>query len=180
MGAQVRYGTIAVGAYMAHQPGTHQFAFTDQYLPWWNRGGARALKTRCDPMVWYGRWSFGCKVGFGMPAGNDGAAPVGGDMVLSDPFTPFEIQDGSQSLKWIKGVCVDTSDVPVSGANVVAFRTSDNTPGGSAVQSREDGSYDAPTPYVGVDHYVRAYIDGSPDRGGTTLDTLTPTNIDGT
>ena len=48
------------------------------------------------------------------------------------------------------------------------------------MQSRTDGSYDLPTNFPGVNHYVVAYIAGSPDRAGTTANTLVPTNIDGT
>lgn len=179
MGVQLRFGTAgATGGGWSAQPGTLQPAYGEQrHTPYWG-WQKRTLRTRKDPMGWYTRWSYGCRTSIGSPIGSDGACWM--DLSRQDWFNPAEIQDGCQTLKWIKGMCVDTSDVPISGANVVAFRSSDNTPGGSAVQSREDGSYDAPTPYVGVDHYVRAYIDGSPDRGGTTLDTLTPTNIDGT
>lgn len=180
MGCKVRYGTINVGAYMAHQPGSGQFAFTDQYLPWWDYGGARALKTRRDPMRWRSRWSFGCKVGYGMPSGNDGASAIGMNETLANPATPFEIQDGCQTLKWLKGRCVDTSDAPLAGVNVAAYRTSDSSYAGYTVQSREDGSYDVATPYTGEQHFIKAYLAGSPDRGGVTLNTLTPTNIDGT
>lgn len=101
-------------------------------------------------------------------------------MAFPDWFEPAADQDGSQTLKWIKGMCVDVNDAPLSGVNVAAFRTSDNAVAGITVQSREDGSYDVPTQFPGVDHFVRAYLDGSPDRTGVTLDTLQPTNIDGT
>jgi hypothetical protein len=46
-------------------------------------------------------------------------------------------------------------------------------------QSRADGSYAVPTQYPGVAHYMVAYIPGSPDRGGTTVNTLIPANLDG-
>lgn len=178
MGCNVKYGTIAVGAYYAHLPGALQPAFTDQYSPAWNRGGARGPKTRADKMNWISKWSFGCKIGFGDVSGADGAAD--GDMAVQDWFVPPATSDGSQSIKFIKGMCVDTSDVAISGASVQAFRTSDNTFGGYVVQSRPDGSYDVPTLWSGVAHFVVAYLAGSPDRTTATLNTLTPTNIDGT
>lgn len=182
MGAQVRYGTIAVGAYMAHQPGSHQLAFTDQYYPKWDRGGGRGPRTWKDKNRWYSLWSFGARVGYGAPAGSDGAAPIGGrDLSGADLFEPYSCDgEGTQTLKFIKGACVDASDTVIPGATVQAFRTSDDAFAGYEVQSREDGSYDLATNFPGVNHYVVAYIAGSPDRGGTTVNTLTPANIDGT
>lgn len=179
MGTQLLYGTIAVGVYGSHQPGTLQ----PMAERWWGayfNYEAREIRTRRDPMKWDGQWSFGCKVGYGMPSGNDGAAPIGGNEIVADYFNAPVIQDGCQSLKFIKGRCVDTSDAVLSGVNVRAFVSSSNAYAGYEVQSRTDGSYDVPTPNVGVNHYVVAYVAGSPDRGGTTLNTLVPTNIDGT
>ena len=179
MGTQVRYGTIAVGAYSAHQPGSHQFAFTDQYLPRWDRGRARGPRTWKDPNRWYSLWSFGCRVGAGAPIGSDGAGWY--DLSMKDLFEPYSCDGGgTQSLKFLKGLCVDASDVALSGVNVQAFRTSDDAFAGYEVQSRTDGSYDLPTNFPGVNHYVVAYIAGSPDRAGTTVNTLVPANIDGT
>jgi hypothetical protein len=180
MGCQVRYGTIAIGAYYAHQPGSHQFAFTDQYKFPWDRGNARALTLRKDPLRWSSKWSYGCKINFGTPSGTDGATCFGSNEITPDYFTPPAIMDGSQGLKYLKGQCIDTFDNPLSGVNVRGYETSNNTFAGYTVQSREDGSFDLPTNFPGVPHYVVAYITGSPDRGGTTLNTLTPTNIDGT
>lgn len=178
MGCQNRYGTIAVGVYGSHQPGTLMPMAERRWGPYFNYE-AREIRTRRDPMKWFSRWSFGCKaMGAGEVSGMDGANQHG--LTLQDWFNPPVIQDGCQTLKWIKGMCVDTSDAPLSGVNVAAFRTSDNAVAGITVQSREDGSYDVPTSFPGVDHFVRAYLDGSPDRTGVTLDTLQPTNIDGT
>lgn len=179
MGAQVRYGSIAVGAYYAHQPGSMQPAFTDQYLPIWDRGGARSLTTRRDPMAWRSRWSFGCSIGYGAPGGSDGAAPIGGDMLIPDRFGPLKIQDGNQTLKFVLGMAVDASDVPIANATVQAFRTSDDALAGEGV-SRDDGSYAAPSRFGAGAHYIVAYKPGSPDIGGTTVNTLVPTNLDGT
>ncbi len=101
---------------------------------------------------------------------------------MSDPglFEPFSCDGpGSQSLKFLKGMCVDTSDATLSGVTVQAFRTSDDAFAGYEVQSRTDGSYDLATNFPGVNHYVVAYLPGSPDRAGTTVNTLVPANIDG-
>ena len=179
MGCQNRYGTLAVGVYGSHQPGTVR-PMTEQRWSWNYNYEAREIMARADKMKWDSRWSFGCKMtGGGEISGADGAAFVGDSMTQADYYNPPKIQDGSQSLKWLKGLCVDTSDAPLSGVNVQAFRSSDDAFAGYEVQSREDGSYDLATPYVGVNHYVVAYLPGSPDWAGTTLNTLVPTNIDG-
>ncbi len=179
MGCYNKYVTIAVGAYMAHQPGSHPRAFTDQYYPKWDRGGARGPRTWKDPNRWYSLWSFGCRVSVGAPSGNDGITCR--DMAATDLYEPYSCDGpGNQSLKFIKGLCVDTSDVALSGVNVQAFRTSDDAFAGYEVQSRTDGSYDLATNFPGVNHYVVAYLTGSPDRAGTTVNTLVPANIDGT
>lgn len=173
MGAQVRYGTIAVGAYSAHQPGSHQRAFTDQYEPKWDRGGARSPKTWKDPNRFDSLWSFGCKIGGGDLEGYGVIGPA-------DQFEPYSCDGpGTQTTKFLKGLCVDSSDVALSGVVVQGFRTSDDQYLGYDVQSRSDGSYDLPSNLPASASYVVAYLAGSPDRGGTTLNTLTPTNIDG-
>ena len=180
MGCQVRYGTIAIGAYYAHQPGSHQRAFTDQYYPKWDRGGARSPRTWKDRNPFVSLWSFGCRVGCA-DVNMDGAAPIGRDMLSGNGYEPFSCDgEGNQSLKFIKGQCIDISSNPLSGVVVQAFRTSDDTFAGYEVQSRNDGSYDLATNFPGVNHYVVAYLAGSPDRAGTTVNTLIPANVDGT
>lgn len=181
MGCQNRYGSIAVGVYGSHQPGTVLPMTEQRTEPGFNYE-CREPKTWKDKNRWHSLWSFGCRTsGGGELAGLDGASAIGQSLADRDLFGPYSCDgEGTQTMKWIKGLCVDASDVAISGANVMAFRTSDGTPAGITVQSRDDGSYDAPSAYPGVNHFVRAYIAGSPDRGGTTLDTLQPTNIDGT
>lgn len=179
MGVFMKYGSIAVGAYMAHQPGSHPRSFTDQYYPKWDRGGARSPRTWKDPNRWYSLWSFGCRVGYGAPSGSDGATPR--DMAYPDLYEPYSCDGaGTQTLKFIKGQCVDVSGNALSGVVVQGFRTSDDSFAGYEVQSRTDGSYDLATNFPGVNHYLVAYIAGSPDRAGTTVNTLVPANIDGT
>lgn len=117
-------------------------------------------------------------------AANDGAfagTPIGLDYSGCQGFEPFSCDgDGNQSLKFVKGRCVDANDEALSGVTVQAFRTSDDAFAGYEVQSRTDGSFDLPTNFPGVNHYVVAYLPGAPDRAGTTANTLAPTNVDGT
>lgn len=179
MGTNVNYGTIAVGAYYAHQKGSHQPAFTDQYQPRWDRGGARSPKTWKDRNRWGSLWSRGQ---FSMAA-NDGAyagTPIGLDYSGTQGYEPFSCDGaGCQTLKFIKGSCVDASDVAIANATVQAFRSSDDAFAGYEATSRDDGSYDLATNFPGVNHYVVAYKAGAPDIGGTTVNTLQPTGIDG-
>ena len=180
MGAQLKYGTAgATGGGWASQPGTLQPALSEQHHePRW-QWQARAPKTWKDKNCWYSLWSYGCRVGYGAPSGSDGVS-TNKDMSSTDLFEPYSCDgDGNQSLKFLKGIAVDTSDAPLSGVNLQAFRTSDDAFAGYEVQSREDGSYDLATNFPGVNHYIVAYLSGSPDRAGTTVNTLVPGNIDG-
>lgn len=179
MGAQVTYGSIAVGAYYAHQRGSHQPAFTDQYHPKWDRGNRRGPRTWKDPNRWYSLWSFGCRVASGNGSGGDGSSFY--DLTTHDMFEPYSCDGGGCSQnRFIRGTCVDVSDVPVANPIVQAFRTSDDAFMGE-VQANTDGTYTVPVASVaGVQHYLVAYKAGSPDIAGTTVNTLTSTNVDGT
>ena len=174
MGAQVRYGTIAVGAYSAHQPGSHQRAFTDQYHTKWDRGGARSPRTWKDPNRWDSLWSFGCKIGGGDLEGYSVVLECG------HGYEPFSCDGaGTQTLKWVLGRCEDASGVAISDAIVKVFRASDDLFCGQTT-SLSDGSFMCPSSCVGVNVYITAYKVGAPDVGGRSVNTLTPTNIDGT
>lgn len=179
MGCYNKYGTIAVGAYMAHQPGTHPFAFGDQYHPRWDRGGARGPRTWRDRNRWYSLWSYGCRVSGGSGAGADGEGWY--NMASRDLYEPYSCDgEGCSVNKFIRGTVVDSSDVAVANAIVQGFRTSDDAYVGQDV-SRDDGTYVLATDNaIGVQHYLVAYKTGSPDTAGTTVNTLTPTNVDGT
>ena len=176
MGTQVRYGTIAVGAYGAHWSGAHQQSFRDQYEPRWDRGGAVGPKTWRDRHRFASLWSYGCSVG-----GGNGDAEMFPLRNSPNQYAPFSCDGaGTQSIKWIKGQCLDVSGNVAAGAIVQCYRTSDDLFTGEVNANSTDGTFDVPTPYAGVNHYLVAYKPGSPDIGGTTVNTLTPTNIDGT
>jgi hypothetical protein len=180
MGARLQFGTAgATGGGFSAQPGTLQPAYEESWhVPKW-QWQCRSPKTWKDLNCWYSRWSFGCRVSIGAPSGNDGV--TGRDLSVIDLFEPYSCDGpGQQSLKFIKGMCVDASGAALSGVNVRAFRSSDNAFAGYTVQSRQDGSYDLPTNFPGVNHFVDAYLAGSPDTAGTTVNTLVPANIDGT
>jgi hypothetical protein len=96
-------------------------------------------------------------------------------------FEPYSCDgDGCSQNRFIRGTCVDASDVPIANAIVQAFRTTDDAFMGE-VQGNTDGTYTVPVASVaGVQHYLVAYKAGSPDIAGTTVNTLTSTNVDGT
>jgi hypothetical protein len=174
MGCQHNYGTAgATGGGFATFAGWTPYFDEANHEPRWS-WQQRAPKTWRDPNAWRSLWSFGA-TSFG--------ASIDYTLTQSaaDQFEPYSCDGGGcQSLKFLKGVCRDVSSSPLSGVILQGFRTSDDAPIGLEVQSRADGSYDLPTIYGSVPHYVVAYLPGSPDRAGTTVNTLTPTNVDGT
>lgn len=85
---------------------------------------------------------------------------------------------GNASLKFIMGKCKDASGVAIGGATVQGFRTS-NDQFVRETLSDSNGNYELGTEYPGENHYLVAYVAGSPDRAGTTVNTLQPTNRDG-
>lgn len=182
MGAQLRFGTAgATGGGFSAQPSTLQPAFVEsRHEPRWS-WQQRSPKTWADPKAWRSRWSFGCYFSGAGFSAQDGGANIGNDLTSKCLFEPYSCDgNGNQSLKFIKGQTIDESSNALSGVTVQAFRTSDDTFAGYEVQSRTDGSYDLPTNFPGVNHYVVAYLAGSPDRAGTTVNTLVPANVDGT
>lgn len=175
MGVQHIYGTAgATGGGWSAQPGTLQPSYAESnHEPRWS-WQQRSPKTGKDKNQWRSGWSFGVTFGIG---------DFGSNVVNCgfDAFEPFSCDTpGTQTLKFLKGVCRDVSNNPLSGVIVHSFKTLDDAYAGYEVQTREDGSYDLPTNFPGVAHYCVAYLAGSPDRSGATVNTLIPTNVDGT
>lgn len=181
MGVQLRYGTAgATGGGWSSRPGSLQPAFEEVlHSPRW-QWQCRGPKTWRDRNRFASLWSFGCRANGGNGSGQDGSAPIGRDLQAPDLFEPYSCDGpGTQTLKFIKGQCVDASGNVAAGAIVQAFRTSDDQFAGEVNANAVDGSFDVPTPFVGASHYLVAYKPGSPDIGGTTVNTLVPTGIDG-
>lgn len=102
-------------------------------------------------------------------------------MSMSDLFEPYSCDgEGTQTKRFFRGTCLDSLSVVVANATVQAFVTATDAFAGE-VQGNTDGTYT-----LGVEqasstpHYLVAYKVGSPDIAGTTVNTLTPTNVDGT
>lgn len=180
MGAQLRFGTAgATGGGFSTQPGTLQPAFVESWHePRWC-WQARSPKTWKDKNNWYSRWSYGCRVSIGSPSGNDGVTCR--DMSVIDLFEPYSCDgEGTQSMNFIKGTCKDSGGVAVANAIVQAFVTSTDQYAGE-VQANTDGTYTLGVAQLKTTaHYLVAYKSGSPDTAGTTVNTLLPTNVDGT
>lgn len=87
----------------------------------------------------------------------------------------YGVPGGKQAWYWIKGLVKDGSSVPQAGATVKCFRQSDGLFVGQSI-SDANGQYQVPTPWIGVAHFVIAYLAGAPDRAGTTVNNLTPTS----
>jgi hypothetical protein len=181
MGVQHIFGTAgATGGGWSAQPGTLQAAFADACAePRWS-WQQRSPKTWKDRNQFVSLWSFGCRVGYGMPSGNDGVS-TNRDMSAADLFEPYSCGgDGTQSKNFLRGTCKDSVGTPVANAIVQAFVTATDAFAGE-VQGNTDGTYT-----LGVEqskstaHYLVAYKAGSPDTAGTTVNTLLPTNVDGT
>jgi hypothetical protein len=77
------------------------------------------------------------------------------------------------------GKCKDSVNAGVSGAIVQGFITATDAYVGETTADSL-GNYELGTPYPATNHYLVAYRAGSPDIAGTTVNTLQPTNKDGT
>ena len=107
-------------------------------------------------------------VQFGQDAGNSGA------------WSPMQrFGRGNGATKFIMGTCKDNASNTVSGAVVQGFLTATDAYVGETTAD-SNGNYELGTPYPATAHYLVAYRAGSPNIAGTTVNTLTPTNRDGT
>lgn len=179
MGARVNFGALATGGGWSNKPGALQPSFEE------SRGDCRPNYNyqRRSAMTWKDRNGWTSLWPSSRFAGGDlggGYNPIGQGVGDTGMYEPFSCDgEGTQTKRFIRGTCVDASEVPVANATVQAFRTSDDFYAGEGV-SLDDGTY-----YVGVEqalgvaHYLVAYKPGSPDIAGTTVNTLTPTNVDG-
>lgn len=142
--------------------------------------GNRGPKTNLKKNWTQGRGYWPSRSGFC----NDPATPS--SLILSSnfessvgQFEPFSADGpGNQGIKFILGRTKDASGNIIGGAVVQGFRTT-NDQFVRETLSDSNGIYQLGTEYPGENHYLVAYVPGAPDRGGTTVNTLVPTNIDG-
>lgn len=74
---------------------------------------------------------------------------------------------------FLAGQTLDLNSNPLSSVTVRGFLTSNNLFVGQTT-SDANGNYSLGSPYLGVAHYLEAYLPGSPDVAGTTVNTLIP------
>ena len=173
------FGTAgATGGGWSAQPGSLQPFFEEaRHEPRWS-WQARSPKTWKDRNNWISKWSFGCRISGGDLEGY----AICSDLADADPFEPFSCDGaGTQTLKFIRGTCYQSDGTtPSANAIVQGYRTTDDAYVGE-VQANTDGTYTLGTQNgSAVAHYLVAYKAGSPDIAGTTVNTLLPTNVDGT
>lgn len=139
----------------------------------------RSMQSTWDRQRWTSLWPRGRTIdaaGYYPDTMMFGGGPDG-----SDYFEPPSCGgSGTQTTKFIRGTTYDSGGAVLANAVVQGFVTTTETYVG-AVTSAEDGTYSLPTNNLAsVTHYVVAYKAGAPDVAGTTVNTLLPTNIDGT
>lgn len=81
---------------------------------------------------------------------------------------------GGQQQKKIIGTTRDSGGAVLGSCVVQGFVTSTDVFVGQ-LASDTAGYFELPTPFVGVAHYLVCYKAGSPDVGGTSLNTIVPT-----
>lgn len=183
MGVNLKYGTAgATGGGFAGQPGTLQPAFDEgRHEPRW-QWQCRGPKTWKDKARWHSLWSWGCRLtGGGEVAGLDGATNISNAMTDADLFEPYSCDgEGTQSRNFLRGTCKDSVGTAVANAIVHGFVTATHEFVGE-VQANNDGTYSLGVQQAKTTpHFLLAYKPGSPDIAGSTVNTLLPTNVDGT
>lgn len=168
--------TIATGIFDSQYQATPLFdesAWTRAHNNWQRR----SMQAAFDHVGWCHLWPRSSFMGdTAQVPGTFGTGADGGDYFEPPNF----LGSGTQSVKFIKGVTYDANGAVLANAIVQGFVTATDTFVGE-VTSNTDGTYILPTNNPSsAQHYVVAYKAGSPDVAGTTVNTLLPTNIDGT
>lgn len=179
MGAQLKYGTAgATGGGFNHQPGSLQPGYAEfRHEPRWSMQ-QRSPKTWKDKNSWSCLWPTSRFCGGGDIG--QGYAPIGQDLSASGMFESFSCDGaGTQTKNFLRGVCKDSTSAIVANAIVQGFVTGTDAFVGE-VTAGADGTYLLGTEQLkSTPHYLVAYKPGAPDIAGTTVNTLLPTNVDG-
>lgn len=150
---------------------------------WYVRSGRRDMShTRRGEAGWGSRWNWATLWPSSQSMTGDDTAWQGSDLATGAAFfqswSPWQrSMRGNGATKFVQGKCVDANGVAVV-ANVTLFLTGSDlmvSEGGTD----DKGNYDLPSVYPGANHYVVAYRAGSPDIAGVSVNTLVPTNHDG-
>lgn len=147
------------------------FASPAFYFDYYRRG----LDSSLDPCSWKSLWPTSRSMSGDFSTGYS----LGDDMWQTSYMPWARGYAGARGGKFILGRVKDAGGNGIPGVVVQAFRTSDDL-FVEEVTTDNSGYYCVGTPYEGVAHYLVAYEDSGSDRMGTTVNTLIPTNIDGT
>lgn len=181
MPGSLRYATLSAGTVGFQRSGGLAPLFAENDARWDSRYNfqSRGPKTWRDRNWFVGAWPRGGWVGGGA-LGLDYTL-LGDGGAERAQYEPYSCDGaGTQSRNAIRGTTVDASDVAVANAIVQGFVTATDAFVGE-VQSGLDGTYTLMTEQLKTTaHYLVAYKAGSPDIAGTTVNTLLPTNVDGT
>lgn len=105
--------------------------------------------------------------------------PANQDIQCSDWWSPMQRANrGNSGVKFIMGQCKDDAGNALGGAVVQGFLTA-NDAFVSEATCDDKGYYELATPYPGQAHYLVAYY-ATTNLAGTTVNTLIPTNRNGT
>lgn len=179
MPAQLTYGSLSIGAYWALMGATRHPEFLqktglDNPIDDYQRIAPKTWKDKNRFVSLWPRMQFG-------NADQMLNAPITQDYgSYGSPYEPYSCDgEGTQTKRFIRGTCKDSGGVPVANAIVQGYRTNTDAFVGE-VQANTDGTYALGMETIaGVQHYLVAYKPGSPDIAGTTVNTLTSTNVDG-
>lgn len=123
------------------------------------------------PSAFTNSWP-GTRIGSGDPTAP--LAVFGLDCCQGEAWGPWELGVGGKATPvFLSGRTLNSSGVPIAGVTLQGFRTSDNLFVGQTI-SDANGNYSLGSPYPSVAHYLVAYLPGSPDVLGTTVNTLVP------
>lgn len=137
----------------------------------------RGRVAQVDPFRWVTPWPASriCSGDAAVPLGICGQV----DMDTGWAIRWIKRCRGNGAVKFIMGQCKDAGGNAVGGAVVQGFLTATDA-FVTETACDDKGYYELGTPNRGVSHYLVAYRAGSPDIAGTTVNTLVPTNRDGT
>jgi hypothetical protein len=142
--------------------------------------------------LWRAEWSYQCR-GVHLQQSASGYIGLWPSSKISsgDPTSPLTMlgQDSCQGARWseweigttgaggpsvfLAGRTVDINSNPLTGVKVQGFVTSSEVFVGQTT-SDSNANYSLGSQYIGVAHYLVAYLPGSPDVAGTTVNTLIP------
>lgn len=137
--------------------------FSPQFGYGYHKRGEQATSFEWEPQQ---RWPWS------IMSGGDPSVPLS-PMVNNIAYEPTNLGIGGYYRPYyVRGTVKDSVGNVVGGATVQLFVTSTDKFVAEG-QTNSNGSYEVPTPSA-VAHYAVAYVTGSPDRAGSTVNTLTP------